>query len=130
MAIDSAANGESSTKDFLDGTLKLTSEGLVTHGTGDLNNVIKSDVTRVLDVLLLLAVTRGLLESSDDQGRGRGNNGNLSLTVLDGQLNGDTETLPVSSTLGNVFSDLLGGETEGTDLGSEGTGSTDLTSCK
>jgi hypothetical protein len=129
LAIDSAANGESSTKDFLDGTLKLTSEGLVTHGTGDLNNVIKRDVTRVLDVLLLLAVTRGLLKSSDDQGRGGRNNGNLSLTVLNGQLNGDTETLPVSSTLSNVFSDLLGGETKGTDLGSEGTGSTDLRRC-
>ena len=126
MAIDSAANGESSTKDFLDGTLKLTSEGLVTHGTGDLNNVIKSDVTRVLDVLLLLAVTRGLLESSDDQGRGRGNDGDLSLTVLDGQLDSDTETLPVSSALGNVFSDLLRRETERTNLGGESAGSTNL----
>jgi hypothetical protein len=126
LAVNSAANRESSTKDFLDGTLKLTSEGLVAHSTGDLNNVIKSDVTRVLDVLLLLAITRGLLESLDDQGRGGGNNGDLSLTVLDGQLNSDTETLPVSSTLGNVFSDLLGRETEGTDLGGEGTGSADL----
>jgi hypothetical protein len=77
-------------------------------------------------VLLLLAVTRGLLKSSDDQGRGRGNNRDLSLTVLDGQLNSDTETLPVSSALGNVFSDLLGGETERTNLGGESTGSTNL----
>jgi hypothetical protein len=42
----------------------------------------------------------------------------LSLTVLDGQLNGDTETLPVLSTLGDIFTNLLGGQTKRTDLGS------------
>jgi hypothetical protein len=42
-------------------------------------------------------------------------------------LDSDTETLPVGSTLGDIFSDLLGGETERTDLGGEGTGSTNLT---
>lgn len=80
----------------------------------------------MLDVLLLLAVTRGLLKSADDQGRGGGNNRDLSLTVLDGQLDSDTETLPVSSALGNVFSDLLGRETERTNLGGESAGSTNL----
>ena len=81
---------------------------------------------KVHTVLLLLAITRGLLKSSDDQGRGRGNDGDLSLTVLDGQLDSDTETLPVSSALGNVFSDLLRRETERTNLGGESAGSTNL----
>jgi hypothetical protein len=34
---------------------------------------------------------------------------------------------PVASGLGNVFSDLLGGETQRTDLGSKSRGGTDLT---
>jgi hypothetical protein len=47
----------------------------------------------VLDVLLLLAVTRRLLEGLNDEGGSGGHNRNLSLTVLDGELDGDTETL-------------------------------------
>jgi hypothetical protein len=46
----------------------------------------------VLDVLLLLAVSWGLLESLDDEGRCGGNDGNGGLSVLDGETDGDTET--------------------------------------
>lgn len=46
----------------------------------------------MLDVLLLLAVTGRLLEGTDDEGRGGRNNRDRSLTVLDGELDGDTET--------------------------------------
>jgi hypothetical protein len=49
------------------------------------------------------------LKSLDDQRASRGNDRDGGLTVLDSQLDGDTETLPVTSGLGNVFSDLLGG---------------------
>lgn len=81
----------------------------------------------VLDVLLLLAVTRGLLEGLDDQGRGRGNDRDSSLTVLDGELDSNTETLPVTSVLGNIFTDLLGRQTQRTDLGSQSGLGTDFT---
>ena len=47
------------------------------------------------------------LESLDDKGGGRGDDVNLGLTVLDGKLDGDTETLPCASGLGNIFTDLL-----------------------
>ena len=46
----------------------------------------------MLDVLLLLAVTGGLLEGTDDEGRGGRNDRDRSLTVLNGELDGDTET--------------------------------------
>lgn len=46
----------------------------------------------MLDVLLLLAVTGRLLEGTDDKGRGGRNNRDRGLTVLDGELDGDTET--------------------------------------
>lgn len=81
----------------------------------------------MLDVLLLLAVTGRLLEGTDDEGRGGGNNRDRGLTVLDGELDGDTETFlliarlrvsdsvssmtcsgkrganPVTGSLGNIF---------------------------
>lgn len=73
-----------------------------------------------LTVLLLLAVSGRLFQSTDDERRRGGNNLNLGLTVLDGQLDSDFETFPFSSLLGNIFSDLSGIETEGTKLGSQG----------
>lgn len=82
----------------------------------------------MLDVLLLLAVTRWLLESLDDKGGGGWNNGDGGLTVLDGKTDGNTESLPVTSSLGDIFSDLLWGETERTNLWSKCGRSTDLTS--
>lgn len=101
----------------------------------------------MLDVLLLLAVTGRLLEGLDDHGRGGGNNGNGSLTVLDGELDRHAETFlqrllalvprgilslyeatyPVTGSLGDIFADLLGRETERTNLGGEGSLSTDFT---
>lgn len=49
------------------------------------------------------------LQSLDDQGRSGGDDGDGGLSVLDGELDSDSETLPVAGSLGNVFSDLLGG---------------------
>jgi len=40
--------------------------------------------------------------------------------VLDRELDGDLEALPVLGGLDNVVADLLGAQTEGTDLGREG----------
>jgi len=93
-----------------------------------MEDVVHLDVTVVFDVLHLLPVPVGLLESLDDQGGGGGTDGNRGLSVLDGELDSDLETLPVPSGLGDVLSNLLGGETEGTDLGGEGRGGSDLTS--
>ena len=91
-AVDLAAGGESSAQDLLDRTLQVLGHGLEAHLACDLNNLVKRDRLCVLDVLLLLAVTRGLLQGLDDQGAGRGNDGDGGLTVLDRQANGDTET--------------------------------------
>ena len=61
----------------------------------------------MLDVLLLLAIPWRFLEGLDDK-RGCGwDNTDGSLTILDGKLHGNAEALPVTSSLGNVFSDLL-----------------------
>lgn len=105
-AIDLAAGAESSSENLLDGTLQVLGHGLKAHGAGDVDDLIEGNALGVLDVLLLLPVARGLLEGLDDERRGRGNDGDLGLTVLDGQPDGDTETLPVASGLGDIFTDL------------------------
>jgi hypothetical protein len=126
-AVNTATNRESGTEDLKDGTLELLSQRTVAHGAGDLDDVIERDRLGVLDVLLLLAVTRGLLEGLDDQRGSGGHNGDGGLTVLDGETDGHTETLPVTSVLGDIFTDLLGGQTERTDLGSQSGLGSDLT---
>jgi hypothetical protein len=104
--IDLAAGAESSAENLLDGTLQILGHGLEAHSAGDGDDLIEGNALGVLDVLLLLPVARGLLEGLDDERRGRGNNRHLSLTVLDGQLDGDTESLPVASGFGDIFTDL------------------------
>lgn len=51
---------------------------------------------------------RRTLEGADDKGRGGGDDGADGLTVLDGELDGHAETLPVAGSLGDILSDLLG----------------------
>ena len=105
-AVDLAAGRESSAENLLDGTLQVLCHGLESHGAGDVDDLVERDALGVLDVLLLLAVPRGLLESLDNERRGGGNDGDGSLTVLDGQLDRDAESLPVAGGLGDIFTDL------------------------
>ena len=49
-------------------------------------------------------------------------NGDDNPPVLDLELDGDLEALPLLGGLGDVISDLLGGQAEGTDLGGQGAG--------
>lgn len=126
-AIDLAADGESSTENLKDTTAELLGHRARAHDAGNLDDLVHGDGLGVLDVLLLLAVTGRLLEGLDDKGRGGGNNGDGGLTVLDGQADGDAETLPVASVLGDIFTNLLGRQTEGTDLGGQSGLGTDLT---
>lgn len=46
----------------------------------------------MLDVLLLFTISRRFFESSDDEGRRGWDDGYGSLTVLDGELDGDAKT--------------------------------------
>jgi len=105
-AVNLATSAESSAENLLDGTLQVLGHRLEAHGAGNVDDFIQRNALGVLNVLLLLPVTRRLLEGFDNQRRGRRNDGHLSLTVLDGQLDGDAKTLPVASSLGNIFTDL------------------------
>ena len=126
LAIDGAADGDAGAEDFLDGSLQVSRVGLGAHLGGDLKNAIELDLTVVDDVLGLLAVTWGFLEGLENEGGSGGEDGNEALSVLDHDLNVDLDTLPGKSGLLDVFSDLFGGETDGTALGGEGSSSGDF----
>lgn len=49
LTIDSAADGEGGSENFLDGTLELFGEGLVAHDAGDLDDLFQRNVSGVLD---------------------------------------------------------------------------------
>merc|ERR1719391_215328 len=89
---------------------------------------ILGTVPVVLDILHLLPVPRGLLQGLDDEGSGGGNNRDGGPSVLDLQLNRHLQTLPLGGVLGNVVTNLLGGETQGTHLGGKGGGGSNLSS--
>lgn len=127
LAVDTASDTVSSAENLLYTTSKILGERLEAHLAGNVDDLVKGDRLVVLDVLLLLAITRRLLESLDDQRGGSGNDGHGGLTVLDGELDSYAQALPVTSSLGDVFTDLLGRQTQRTDLGSEGGRGTNFT---
>ena len=91
-SIDLATNAKRRPQYLKDPPTKFLSKRTGAHGASNVDDLVEGDGLGVLDVLLLLAVTGRLLEGTDDEGRGGRNNRDRSLTVLDGELDGDTET--------------------------------------
>lgn len=90
-SINLTPNTVSRSQHLLDGALQLLRHRLEPHLPGNLDDLVQGDALRVLDVLLLLAVSRGLLQGFDNEGRGRGNDGDGGLTVLDGETDCDAQ---------------------------------------
>ena len=79
LPVNSAANRLGSPEDLLNDSAELPGHGPGSHHTGGLVDVIHGDVAAVLDVLHLLPVPGRLLQGLDDQGCGRGDDGDRSL---------------------------------------------------
>jgi hypothetical protein len=60
LSVDSASDRLAGPEDLLDGAGQVLGEGLVTHSACNVDDLVEADVPAVLDVLLLLAITRGL----------------------------------------------------------------------
>ena len=60
LAIDGAANTLGSSQDLLDVTGKVFGKRFWAHLPGDVDDLVKLNVSRMLDVLLLLPVAWGL----------------------------------------------------------------------
>merc|ERR1719387_2253661 len=107
LAIDRAANCKACSKNLLCCALELICLTLFAHLPDNIEELILSDVSAVLDVLGLLAVTEWLLQILDDKTGGVGHHFNLCLTVLNCQLDSDSNALPGTSGLDNVIANLL-----------------------
>ena len=95
-SIHSTSNAESCSKNLLDTTLKRLTHRLELHCSSNFNNLIQGNVSTVFDVLLLLSVTRRFFKSTDDEGGSRGDNGYLSLSILNSEFDSNSKTFPVS----------------------------------
>ena len=69
VSVDGAADGKASAEDFLHGARQLSSEGLESHLSGNVHDLIQGDVAIVLDELGRLLVSHGLVQSSQNEGR-------------------------------------------------------------
>jgi hypothetical protein len=128
LAVNGATDTVASAQELSADAGEVLGHRSLSHGSGGSQNIVPGDVTVVLDVLDLLSVTWWLLEGLDDQGRGAWHNGDLSLSVLDGQFDSNFQAFPLLGVLADVVTDLLWGETEWADLWRQGGGWGDLTS--
>jgi hypothetical protein len=107
LPIYRAPDALSRAQDLLHRPAELLRQALRPHRPRDVDDLVEGDVARVLDVLLLLPVARGLLEGFDDEGGGGGDDGDGGLAVLDGELDGDAEAFPLAGGFGDIFTDLF-----------------------
>ena len=128
LAVNGAAKGDAGAEDLLHSSLKLNSHALGAKLLGNVNDIGELEVAIVLHVLLLLSVARTLFQGLDDEGGSSGKNGDEALSVLDHHFDLNLNSAPVSSSLLDIFTDLLGRHTEGTALGGEGGSTCNFTS--
>ena len=113
-AVDCATHGLGDPQNLLHHPGEVLGHGPGPHDAGGVDDVVQTHVAAVFDVLDLLPVPGRLLEGLDDEGGGGGDHGHGGLAVLDLELHGHLQTLPVRRVLGDVVSDLPEGEAEGT----------------
>ena len=119
LTVNGTSNGLGSSQNFFANTAQLLGHGPWPHNSGSTNDVVHGDVTVVLDVLNLLTITWRFFQSLDNQSSSWGHNIDLSLTILNGQLDGNSQAFPILGGLGNVVTNFLGRQTERTDLGGQ-----------
>ena len=95
------------------GSRELSSQRSVPPLSGNVDDLIKSGISTVLNVFLLLSVSWWFFEGVEDQGRGRRRCLNLDLSVLNGQFHCDLQPLPVTGCFGNVVTNLFWRQAQG-----------------
>ena len=97
LAIDGATERNAGSKDFFDSTGEGNSHGfsVISHGFGNSSDIIELDVSVVRDVLDLLSISATLLEGLNDEWSSGVKNGDSALSVLDGNLDLNLDSLPL-----------------------------------
>ena len=120
LTVNSATNGLRRSQDFFDDTRQVSGHGPGSHDPSGAQDIIHGDVTVMLNVLDLLAVTWRFLQGLDDQCGSTRYHIHFSLTVLDSQSDGNFQAFPVLGGLGDVITNLFGRQTQRTNLGGQG----------
>ena len=127
LTVNSATNGLRRSQDFFDDTSQVSGHGPGSHGPSSAQDIIHGDVAIVLDVLDFLAVTWRFLKSLNDESGSTRYHIHFGLTVLDGPSYGDFQAFPILGCLGDVITNLFGGQTQRTNLGGQSRGGSDFT---
>ena len=127
LSVDCAAEGNAGSEYFLDSSLELYCHALRAELLGNVKNISELEVAVVLHVLLLLSVAGTFLEGLDDEGSGGGQHSDEALSVLDHHFDLNLNSAPFGGSFLDIFTDLLGGHTEGTALGGKGGSGGDFT---
>ena len=91
LTINSASDRLGSSQDLFNNTSKIFWHRSWPHNSGRVQDIVHGDVTIVFDVFDLLPVPWRFFQGLDNQGCGRGNHIDLSLTILNGQSNSDLQ---------------------------------------
>lgn len=107
LAVDGASNGVSGSEQFSADTGQVLSHGSFSHDSGGAQDIVPGDVTVVFDVLDLLSVPWWFFQSFDQQRRSTWYNGDLSLSVLDGEFDGYFQAFPLFGVLADVVTNFF-----------------------
>mmetsp|Transcript_99034 Transcript_99034/g.137540 ORF Transcript_99034/g.137540 Transcript_99034/m.137540 type:complete len:205 (+) Transcript_99034:89-703(+) len=116
LAVHGAADRETGPQNLLCSALELLCQALLAHLAANVQEDILRQVAAVLDVLGLLTVSEWLLESFDDQTGCIGLHVHFGLTILNGQFHSDANAFPLTCSLHNVVTHLLGRHAQRADL--------------
>ena len=103
-----SAEGEAGAEDLLDSALEGLGHRLLLNDLGDLLDLLEGQVALVGHVLDLLSISLVASELLDEEGGGAGVDGDFGSPVLALQLDHDSNSLPFSSFLDDVLTDLFG----------------------
>lgn len=95
-------------QDLFDGATECSRHRSWSHRTGNGNYVVERQIATVFDILLSLAISGWLFQSFNYQRSRRRHNRNSGLSILNGQLNCDFQTFPITGSLGDVVTNFFG----------------------
>ncbi len=102
-SIDLTSHTESCPQNLFHRSAELLRQRLKPHGSGNLDDFFEGDWLGVLDIFLLLPISRRLFESLDYKGGRRRDDRDCSLPILNSKLDSHTKAFLLNSVLESVL---------------------------